>query len=115
MPRDLATFCLRDEAITLLQAQYLRLNADFENFRRRAATEKDAMGTRTKAKVIEASGRCPPATVARVLMLITDARSTPAHLCHHWGMEKPRSQQYCACFTPPLCIRSASRVFVTLA
>ena len=37
-----------------LQAQYLRLNADFENFRRRAATEKDANTTRVKAKTIEA-------------------------------------------------------------
>ena len=37
-----------------LQAQYLRLNADFENFRRRAATEKDATSTRVKAKTVEA-------------------------------------------------------------
>ena len=37
-----------------VQAQYLRLNADFENFRRRAATDKDATSTRVKAKTIEA-------------------------------------------------------------
>ena len=42
-----------EQGLVLLQMQYLRLNADFENFRRRAATEKDAVGTRTKAKVIE--------------------------------------------------------------
>ena len=36
-----------------MQAQYLRLNADFENFRRRAATEKDATSTRVKAKTVE--------------------------------------------------------------
>ena len=35
------------------QSQYLRLNADFENFRKRAASEKEAVVVRTKAKVIE--------------------------------------------------------------
>lgn len=35
------------------QQHYLRLNADFENFRKRAATEKEAVVVRTKAKVIE--------------------------------------------------------------
>lgn len=35
------------------QQHYLRLNADFENFRKRSAAEKDAVVTRTKAKVIE--------------------------------------------------------------
>lgn len=35
------------------QQHYLRLNADFENFRKRSAAEKEAVVTRTKADVIE--------------------------------------------------------------
>ena len=48
------------EAKEASQAQYLRLNADFENFRKRAAAEKEAVVVRTKAKVIEVRPLSPP-------------------------------------------------------
>lgn len=48
-------------SLELLQAtkdQYVRLNADFENFRKRTATEKDALRTSVKGDTVMVRGRC---------------------------------------------------------
>ncbi|KAK9830762.1 hypothetical protein WJX74_005989 [Apatococcus lobatus] len=41
-----------DTALRVSKDQYLRLTADFENFRKRSAVEKDSLATKAKADVI---------------------------------------------------------------
>lgn len=49
---DIALAAVKEQ-FDAAQGRYLRLNADFENFRKRSATEKDAVVIKTKAGVIE--------------------------------------------------------------